>query len=361
MTLARPLADDPVLLGRQKEMAALKVVGSGVDASQVGTGKTMTTGRALANRAAVTPRFRGDRRRRGPAARPVARRARPTAPPAAACRRWPRTSRCSCSTSTGRSPRRSARSTARSASAPASCWWPTACSTATPPTCRSIPWHLLIADEALRYANPATEAHQALAQVRFGCVADCWLLTATPRGKSAEHLDVLVGLAVGDEAMITRAPQHPRGRRPHGRDQRPPPARQLRPAPRPRHPPGHAGLDAARAPRRSRSRSTPTRRWPSCSRRSATAAARPTGGCSSVLRELKTLEHRQRAVQARARRALARPGDRARQRRRVRRRQRRPRDAHALAGRARPGARRARASSPRRCAAAATACRCCAA
>ena len=66
-----------------------------------------------------------------------------------------------------------------------------------------IPWHLLIADEALRYANPATEAHQALKLVRFGSVADCWLLTATPRGKSAEHLDVLVGLAVGDEAMIT--------------------------------------------------------------------------------------------------------------------------------------------------------------
>ena len=41
MTLARPLADDPVLLGRQREMAALKVVGSGVDASAVGTGKTI--------------------------------------------------------------------------------------------------------------------------------------------------------------------------------------------------------------------------------------------------------------------------------------------------------------------------------
>ena len=39
MTLARPLADDPVLLGRQQEIAALKVVGSGVDASQVGSGK----------------------------------------------------------------------------------------------------------------------------------------------------------------------------------------------------------------------------------------------------------------------------------------------------------------------------------
>ena len=79
----------------------------------------------------------------------------------------------------------------------------TACSTATPSDLQAIPWHLLIADEALRYANPATEAHQALAQVRFGSVADCWLLTATPRGKSAEHLDVLVGLAVGDRAMIS--------------------------------------------------------------------------------------------------------------------------------------------------------------
>jgi hypothetical protein len=72
-----------------------------------------------------------------------------------------------------------------------------------PADLQAIPWHLLTADEALRYANPATEAHQALVQVRFGSVADCWLLTATPRGKSAEHLDVLVGLAVGDRAMIT--------------------------------------------------------------------------------------------------------------------------------------------------------------
>jgi len=28
MTLARPLADDPVLLGRQRKIAALKVVGA---------------------------------------------------------------------------------------------------------------------------------------------------------------------------------------------------------------------------------------------------------------------------------------------------------------------------------------------
>lgn len=58
MALARPLADDPVLLGRQQHMAALKVVGSGVDASQTGCGKTITSGRALAERAATTRQLR---------------------------------------------------------------------------------------------------------------------------------------------------------------------------------------------------------------------------------------------------------------------------------------------------------------
>ena len=77
MTLARPLADDPVLLGRQREMAALKVVGSGVDASAVGTGKTICSGRALAHRASTQPRFRGLVVAEGQAARPVARGARP--------------------------------------------------------------------------------------------------------------------------------------------------------------------------------------------------------------------------------------------------------------------------------------------
>ena len=66
----------------------------------------------------------------------------------------------------------------------------------------TINWHVLVADEALRYANPATHAHQALKRVRISSAADCWLLTATPRGKTAEHLDVLVGLALGDDAMI---------------------------------------------------------------------------------------------------------------------------------------------------------------
>ena len=59
MTLARPLQDDPVLLGRQQEIAALKVVGSGVDAW---TGRIparrFPSGRAIAHRG-CQPRFRG--------------------------------------------------------------------------------------------------------------------------------------------------------------------------------------------------------------------------------------------------------------------------------------------------------------
>ena len=202
MTVARPLDDDPVLLGRQKEIAALKVVGSGVDASQTGAGKTITSGRALANRASTTRRFRAmvvaegrllgqwrDELTKGAPGRGLP----PLAPNvellvlddqrqvAGQLRAFDR--------ELGDRP------------------GVVLCGNGTldryPADLQAIRWHLLIADEALRYANPATEAHQALAQVRFGAAADCWLLTATPRGKSAEHLDVLVGLAVGDEAMIT--------------------------------------------------------------------------------------------------------------------------------------------------------------
>ena len=202
MTLARPLADDPVLLGRQREMAALKVVGSGVDASAVGTGKTISSGRALAHRASTQPRFRGlvvaegrllgqwrDELAHGAPGRGLP----PLAPNvellvlsddrqiAGQIRRFDR----------------------ELGDRPGVVLAANSVLDRYPSDLQAIPWHLLIADEALRYTNPATEAHQALAQVRFGSVADCWLLTATPRGKSAEHLDVLVGLAVGDKAMIS--------------------------------------------------------------------------------------------------------------------------------------------------------------
>ena len=203
MTLARPLADDPVLLGRQREMAALKVVGSGVDASAVGTGKTISSGRALAHRASTQPRFRGLVVAEGRLLGAVARGARPrrAGPRAAAAGAEPRAARGLRRSADRRADpalRPRARGPARSVVLA-----PNSVLDRYPSDLQAIPWHLLIADEALRYANPATEAHQALAQVRFGSVADCWLLTATPRGKSAEHLDVLVGLAVGDQAMIT--------------------------------------------------------------------------------------------------------------------------------------------------------------
>ncbi|HWK28474.1 MAG TPA: DEAD/DEAH box helicase [Solirubrobacter sp.] len=201
MVTVRPLADDPVLLGRQRELAALKVVGSGVDASQTGTGKTITSGRALAHRAATTLRLRAmivaegrllaqwrDELLAGAPARGLA----PLAPNldvlivadhgpiAGRLRRFDRDL----------------------GERPGVVLVANGVLDRHPGELATLDWHLLIADEALRYANPATDAHQALAQLRMTSVADCWLLTATPRGKDSEQLDVLVGLALGDEAMI---------------------------------------------------------------------------------------------------------------------------------------------------------------
>ena len=201
MTLAHPLHDDPVLLGRQQEIAALKVVGSGVDAGQVGTGKTVSSGRAIAHRA-CQPRFRGllvaegrllgqwrEELTRGAPGRGLP----PLAPNVQVM---------------VLDDRRQIAGQIRSfdrerGERPGMVLAANSILDRYPADLQAIPWHLLIADEALRYVNPATEAHQALAQVRFGAAADCWLLTATPRGKSSEHLDVLVGLAVGDRAMIS--------------------------------------------------------------------------------------------------------------------------------------------------------------
>jgi len=202
MALARPLADDPVLLGRQCEIAALKVVGSLLDASQTGSGKSITTGRALHHRAATTPRLRAmivaegrllaqwrDELTVGAPGRGLPA-LLPNATVAIIDER----------TAPGAQVRRHDRRAGEGALA---CLVPNSLLDRYPADLQAIDWHLLVADEVLRYVNPATEAHAALKQVRLGSVADCWLLTATPKGKSAEHLDVLVGLAVGDEAMIT--------------------------------------------------------------------------------------------------------------------------------------------------------------
>ena len=180
-------------------MAALKVVGSGVNASQIGTGKTVSTARALSNRASTTNAMIVDEGRllgqwhnelvRGAPGRglpPLAPNLEVTViderrPIAGQIREF----HCKLANRAG------------------VVLVPNSVLERDPADLQVIPWHLLIADEALRYANPATDAHQALKLVRFGAVADCWVLTATPRGKNAEHLDVLVWLAVGDEAMIT--------------------------------------------------------------------------------------------------------------------------------------------------------------
>jgi len=201
MMLARPLSDDPILLGRQREMAALKVVGSGVDASATGTGKTISTGRALAHRAATTPRLRAmviaegrllgqwrDELTHGAPGRGLP----PLAPNVEV---------------TIIDDRQSVAGQLRAfdrklGDRAGVALVPNGVLDRYPAELQALRWHLLVADEALRYVNPATESHQALAQVRLGAAADCWLLTATPRGKTAEHLDVLVGLAVGDRAMI---------------------------------------------------------------------------------------------------------------------------------------------------------------
>ena len=187
MARARPLADDPVLLGRQRELAALKVVGSGVDASQTGTGKTITTGRALAHRAATTPRLRAmvvaEGRLLGAVARrAAARRARARAAAAGAQRRRARARR-----RTARSPAQLRAFDRELGDRPGVVLVANGVLDRHPGELAALDWHLLIADEALRYANPATDAHQALAQLRMTSVADCWLLTATPRGKDAER------------------------------------------------------------------------------------------------------------------------------------------------------------------------------
>ena len=202
MTVAKPLSDDPVLVGRQQEIAALMAVGSGVNASQTGTGKTVVTARgALYQRASKTKGFRGlvvaEGRLLGQWLTEVTEgapgRGMPPLVPnarfhvldertsiAAQIRAFHR----DCGTDAG------------------VVLVPNSILDRYPGDLMVISWHLLVADEALRYVNPLTEAHRALRTVRMGAVADCWLLTATPKGKTSEHLDVLVGLAVGDDGMI---------------------------------------------------------------------------------------------------------------------------------------------------------------
>ena len=199
MQTVKPLGDDPILLGRQQEVAALKVVGSGVDASQTAAGKTVSTGRALWHRAQQTPRFRGlltapgrllpqwrERLLHGAGTMPAL---APNLqveivgdgePVAAQVRAFDR----------------------RVGDDAGLLMVPAGVLERFAPDLKVIHWHLLVADEGHHYTNPTTDGHRALRDVRMNAAADCWLLTATPKGKTAGDLDVLLGLAVGDGAMI---------------------------------------------------------------------------------------------------------------------------------------------------------------
>ena len=333
MVRARPLADDPVLLGRQRELAALKVVGSGVDASPGRHRQDRSPPAARSPTAPpTTPRFRAlvvaEGRLLGQWRDELAaRRARPRAAAAGAQRRGARARR-----RTARSPARSARfDRALGERARRRARAPTACSTATP---AELAGDRLAPADRRRGAALRQPRHRRPPGARAACAsaaaADCWLLTATPRGKSAEHLDVLVGLALGDEAMIRerlntreagdlldelnahrlRVNYGPHLVRVTRQDMQ-----AWMPDVRPAQPLA-IDPDAALAELLEAIRQRRPRRLPAAARAAARAAGRSSPAARSTRSALAEL----------ARVA----GRRARQRRRLRRRLRRPRDAHAL-------------------------------
>jgi hypothetical protein len=201
MSVVRPLDDDPVLKEPQRRIAALKVVGSGLDMSQTATGKTITTGRAIYHRAATTARFRAlivasprllDQWREELTLGAPERGLPPLTP------------NCEVLILDERAPvgvqvRRFHRSLDDRAGV-------VLCGTGLMERFARelavIHWHLGVVDEIHRYRNPATEAHRALAELRFTAVADFWGLTGTPTGKEVANLDRLVGLCVGDRTLL---------------------------------------------------------------------------------------------------------------------------------------------------------------
>ncbi len=201
MTVVAPLDDDPVLKDPQRRVAALKVVGSGLDMSQTATGKTITTGRAIYHRAARSSGFRGlviaglrlinqwsEELMVGAPSRglpPLAPNCEvlildERSPIAAQIRRFHRElgERAGVVLAASGIMERFGRELA------------------------VIHWHFAVADEIHRYRNPATEAHRALAELRFGAIEDFWGLTGTPVGKEAANIDRLVGLCVGDRTLL---------------------------------------------------------------------------------------------------------------------------------------------------------------
>ena len=205
MTVARPLDDDPILLPPQRRVAALKVVGSGLDISQTATGKTVTTGRALYHRAATTPAFRGMVIVESRKVSQWLEELKLGAPePGTTNRRPPLAPNCEVLVLDERRPiaaqiRRFHRDLGAQ---PGVVLVATGLMERYAREIAVINWHFAAVDEIHKYRNTATAGHQALVWLRFAAIADFWGLTATPKGKDAENIDVLVGLCVGDRTLI---------------------------------------------------------------------------------------------------------------------------------------------------------------
>ncbi len=201
MTMAKPLADDPILLPPQRKVTAMMVVGSGLNASATGAGKTVMTLRSVYHRAETTPRFRAMMVAEGRLTLQWQREMLEGDP----ARGMPPL--CPNVTAVVLNDRESVAAQVRRADReagghPLVILCPDGVLDRHAADLQVTRWHLLVADEVLRYANTATDAHRAIRQVRRSA-EDCWLLSATPKGRTAEHLDVLVGLALDDDSMIT--------------------------------------------------------------------------------------------------------------------------------------------------------------
>lgn len=202
MAAARPLTDDPVLFAPQQQVAAVQAVGSGVNASQVGTGKTIMTGRALHAAAMRTQRYRGL-----------------IAVPSGLVTQWvrqlteghhaigqplcPGVEVLVVDHSDQHLIRKLRGFHRQLGEQPGIVVVSHETVTLRSADLCTLGWHHLIVDEAHHATNPAAELHVALLQLRTTAVGDAWMLTGTPKGKSTADLDVLVGLAFGDPEMIS--------------------------------------------------------------------------------------------------------------------------------------------------------------
>jgi Helicase conserved C-terminal domain len=205
MTVARPLGDDPILLPPQRLVAAQKVVGAGLDISQTATGKTITTGRALYHRAATTPGLRAmvivESRKISQWFEELTLGALEPGKPT---RRPPLTPNCEVRVLDDRKPiagqiRRFHRELGQR---PGIVLVAAGLMERFARELAVVNWHFAAVDEIHKYRNTATDGHRALVQLRFDAIADFWGLTATPKGKDAANIDVLVGICVGDRTLI---------------------------------------------------------------------------------------------------------------------------------------------------------------